>query len=100
MNAPTVHHRKSDAIAMLLLGVTFGAMFGIGLTVLRPDLFAQSLTQDAINAVTTEKFADFGRRLNDVESALRWAMGALLMNLSAHIVQIYGQVGRRRSAKS
>lgn len=81
--------RWADAVSVSIVGTTLVLLLAGSVSLGR----AQS--QDAINARTDERVTDISRRLERVETGMAWAFTALIANLSAHIVQIYGQRRRR-----
>lgn len=81
--------RWSDLVSAMIVCATLVLLLGGSASLGR----AQS--QDAFNARTDERVNDLSLRLQRVETGMAWAFGALIANLSAHIVQIYGQRRRR-----
>lgn len=60
------------------------------------QLLARAQSQEAINARIEERIQAMKDRLDKMETAQNYGMGALVANLAAHMVQIRGQMRRRR----
>lgn len=88
-----VHGRRwtdrVNIVLLIILGVLLASFLSSMLVA------QQAHTQDAINAVVTERFSSLILRIERIEQMLNWGLAALVGNIAAHVLDITGQRKRR-----
>ena len=93
LKAELMDHRRSDMWTIAVLALFSCAV----VSSCWPSLIHAFQSQDAINAVTQERFGEVFRRLESIENLVRGVFMLLLATLTALVVQIWMQrAGRKR----
>src|SRR3954469_3611769 len=82
------HLRGSDQISTMLIVVA--------LVITVAGLAAAQPSQESFNGRIDATVSAMDKRIDRLESALNYSVGALVMNLMAHLFQISTQLKRRR----